>query len=174
MVYSTRRFVLSLTLCYFVLVVSSSFSIAITSLGEERANRNAFRMFVRFVACCLFPLPLRVWDGLGLWLWHFLDFSITFLERSVGKLLSVCTAPNYKVRNICSVSASSRSSTSSVKHRIETHNNQNYWDETKQRVQWQSEARTQENHKQDHYEPDHRHCLSGTDHLIRTEEGVII
>ena len=37
-VYSTRRFVLCLTLCYFVLVFYSPFSIAITSLGEERAN----------------------------------------------------------------------------------------------------------------------------------------
>ena len=36
MVYSTRRFVLSLALCYFVLVFFSPFSIAITSLGEER------------------------------------------------------------------------------------------------------------------------------------------
>ena len=34
-VYSTRRFVLCLTLCYFVLVFFSPFSIAITSLGEE-------------------------------------------------------------------------------------------------------------------------------------------
>ena len=48
MVYSTRRFVLSLALCYFVLVFFSSFSIAITSLLEERANLSAFRTFVRF------------------------------------------------------------------------------------------------------------------------------
>ena len=34
-VYSTRLFVLCLTLCYFVLVFFSPFSIAITSLGEE-------------------------------------------------------------------------------------------------------------------------------------------
>ena len=47
-VYSTRRFVLCLTLCYFVLVCFSPFSIAITSLGEERAL-SAFRTFVRFV-----------------------------------------------------------------------------------------------------------------------------
>ena len=33
----------------FVLVFFSPFSIAITSLGEERANLSAFRMFVRFV-----------------------------------------------------------------------------------------------------------------------------
>ena len=49
MVYSTRLFVLCLNLCYFVLVVFSPFSIAITSLGEERANLSAFRTFVRFV-----------------------------------------------------------------------------------------------------------------------------
>ena len=66
MVYSTRRFVLCLTLCHFVLVFFSPFSIAITSLGEERANLSAFRTFVRFVLVwiCLFPLPLAVWEGL--------------------------------------------------------------------------------------------------------------
>ena len=47
--YSTRRFVLYLTLCHFVLVFFSPFSIAITSLGEERVNLSAFRTFVRFV-----------------------------------------------------------------------------------------------------------------------------
>ena len=42
------------------------FSIAITSLGEERANLSAFRTFVRFVLVwiCRFPLPLDVWEGL--------------------------------------------------------------------------------------------------------------
>ena len=66
MVYSTRRFVLCLALYYFVLVFFSPFSIAITSLGEERANLSAFRTFVRFalVWFCLFPLPLGVWEGL--------------------------------------------------------------------------------------------------------------
>ena len=48
MVYSTRRFVLSLALCYFVLVFFSPFSIAITLLGEWRANLSAFHTFVRF------------------------------------------------------------------------------------------------------------------------------
>ena len=58
MVYSTRRFVTCLTLCYFVLVLFSPFSIAITSLGEERANLTALCTFVRFalVWFCLFPL----------------------------------------------------------------------------------------------------------------------
>ena len=51
-VYSTRRFVLCLTLCYLVLLGGgggggfSPFSIAITSLGEQRANHSAFRTSV--------------------------------------------------------------------------------------------------------------------------------
>ena len=63
----------------------SPFSIAITSLGEERANLSAFRTFVRFalVWFCLFPLPLGVWEGL-----RFMNvalprlFSYFFLERA--------------------------------------------------------------------------------------------
>ena len=56
----------ALTLCYFVLVFFSPFSIAITLLGEERANLSAFRTFVRFVLVWFyqFPLPLGVWKGL--------------------------------------------------------------------------------------------------------------
>ena len=44
----------------------SPLSIAVTSLGEERANLSAFRTFVRFVLVwiCRFPLPLGVWEGL--------------------------------------------------------------------------------------------------------------
>ena len=49
MVYSTGRFVVCLSVCHFVLVFFSPFSIKITSLGEERANLGAFRAFVRFV-----------------------------------------------------------------------------------------------------------------------------
>ena len=47
-------------------VFQSFYSIAITSLGEERANLSAFRKFVRFVLVwiCRFPLPLGVWKGL--------------------------------------------------------------------------------------------------------------
>ena len=75
MVYSTRRFDLSLTLCFFVLVFFSPFSIAITMPGEERANHSAFRTFVRFALVLLlfffflfffflFPLPLGKGCGL--------------------------------------------------------------------------------------------------------------
>ena len=42
MIYSTRRFVVCLALSHCVLVFFSPFSIAITSLGEERANLSAF------------------------------------------------------------------------------------------------------------------------------------
>ena len=48
-VYSMRRFVVCLSVCHFVLVFFSPFSIAITSLGEERANLSAFCTRVRFV-----------------------------------------------------------------------------------------------------------------------------
>ena len=48
--------------------VFQSFSIAIISLGEERANVSAVRMFVRFafVWFCLFPFLLGVLEGLRL------------------------------------------------------------------------------------------------------------
>ena len=85
MVYSTRRFVLCLTLCYFVLVFFSPFSIAITSLGEERANLGAFRAFVRFVLVwfCWCPLPLGVWEGLRFVIVAFPGlFSYPFLQIS--------------------------------------------------------------------------------------------
>ena len=64
MVYSTRRFVVCLTMCHLVLVFFSPFSIAITSLGEERTNLSAFRTFVRFVFVWICRFPLGVWEGL--------------------------------------------------------------------------------------------------------------
>ena len=53
-------------LVLFCSCVFSPFSIAITSLEEERANLSAFRTFVRFVLVwfCRFPLLLGVWEGL--------------------------------------------------------------------------------------------------------------
>ena len=81
MVYSTGRFVLYLTLCYFVLVFFSPFSIAITLLGEERANLCAFSTFVRFalVWFFLFPLPLGVRGRLQFVIVALtLDFSLSF------------------------------------------------------------------------------------------------
>ena len=62
-------FILRGNLFYLVLFCScvfSPFNIAVTSLGEERANLSAFRTFVRFalVWFCLFPLPLGVCERL--------------------------------------------------------------------------------------------------------------
>ena len=68
MVYSTDRSkaVVPVLVSFFFLCFSSPFSIAITSLWEERANLSAFRTFVRFVLVwiCRFPFPLGVWEGL--------------------------------------------------------------------------------------------------------------
>ena len=52
MVYSTRRFVVCLSVCHFVLVFFSPFSIAFTSLGEERGL--ILVLFVRLFGLCLF------------------------------------------------------------------------------------------------------------------------
>ena len=64
-----------LTCVILFLCVFSPFSIAITSLGEKRANLSAFRTFVRFalVWFCLFLLPLGVWEGLCV-----CDYSLNF------------------------------------------------------------------------------------------------
>ena len=61
MVHSTSRFVLCLTLFYFVLLFFSPFSIAITSLGEERANLSAFRTFVRFALVWVLSVSFFSW-----------------------------------------------------------------------------------------------------------------
>ena len=68
MVYSTRRFVVCLSVCHFVFVSFSPFSIAITSFGEETANLSAFRTFVRFVLVRFvgFLFLLGSWKGCGL------------------------------------------------------------------------------------------------------------
>ena len=75
-VYSTWEF----TLCYFVLVFFSPFSIAITSLGEERANRFALFWF------CLFPLPFGVWEGL-----RFVIVALPGLFYSTGRFVLCLT-----------------------------------------------------------------------------------
>ena len=65
-----------------------SFNIAITSLGEERANLSAFRTFVRFVLVwiCRFPLPLGVWEGLRFVIVALPGLSLAFfcIKSSIG------------------------------------------------------------------------------------------
>ena len=82
-----RGFVLSLALCHFVLVFFSPFKIAITSLGEEKANLSAFRMFVRFalVWFCLFPFPLCVWER-----WQFVIVALRGLFSYLFSMVSYC------------------------------------------------------------------------------------
>ena len=65
MVYSTRRFVSCFTLCYFVLGFFNPFSIAITSLEEERANLSAFgRLYdLRLFGFVCFLFLLVSWKG---------------------------------------------------------------------------------------------------------------
>ena len=98
MVYSTRRFVLCLTLCcfffFFCSCVFSPFSIAITSLGEERASLGAFCTFVRFVLVwvCRLPLPLGVWEGLR--------FVIVALPGLFSYLFLYVDQHSYTVDNI--------------------------------------------------------------------------
>ena len=94
--------------CFFF----SPFSIAITSLGEERANLNAFRMFDRFVLVwiCRFLLPLDFWEGLrfvivalpGLFSYLFLVSELnvglkSLLQQSLSKLKFYCDLV-YKLR----------------------------------------------------------------------------
>ena len=55
-VYSTRRFVSSLVLFYFVLVFFSPFSIAITARGEKRADLSAFSYACSICACLVFSV----------------------------------------------------------------------------------------------------------------------
>ena len=72
--------VLYLTLCYFVLVFCSPFSIAITRLVKRKLM---IALFVRLFHLCLFGFVgflflLVSGKGCGLWLWYSLDFSLTF------------------------------------------------------------------------------------------------
>ena len=65
--YSTRRFVVCLSVCHLVLVFFSPFSIGITSLGEER--ELILVLFARLFSLCLFRsvgflFLLGIWERL--------------------------------------------------------------------------------------------------------------
>ena len=104
MVYSTRRFVVCLSVCHFVLVFFSPFSIAITSLGEERANLGVFRTSVRFVLVwiCRFPLPLGVWEGLQFvivalsGLFSYLFMQVSWLRKKADEMQSFADRKDMK------------------------------------------------------------------------------
>ena len=107
-------------LYYFVLVFFSPFSIAITSLGKERANLSVFRTFVRFVLVWFyrFPLPLGVLKGLrfvivalpGLFSYLFLALCYFVLEfvspfsiaiTSLGEEICACLVLSVSSSSSC-------------------------------------------------------------------------
>ena len=68
----------------FVLVFFSPFSIAITSLGEERADLCAHRAFVlRVLVCVSFPFLIVSGIDCDLLLWHSLDFSFSCYKTKI-------------------------------------------------------------------------------------------
>ena len=72
-------------MCHFVLMFFCPFGVAITSLGEERANLSLFRTFVRFVLVWFyqFRLLLGVWKGLRFVIVALLGlFSYLFVSAS--------------------------------------------------------------------------------------------
>ena len=106
MIYSAGRIVVCRSMCHFVNVFFSPFSIAITSLGEERANLNAFRTFVRFVLVwiCRFPLPLGVLEGLRFVIVAFPGLFSYLSFRSIGipgELLKYFLVISLVVNNFC-------------------------------------------------------------------------
>ena len=85
---SSRLFVLCLTLCYFVLVFSFLLALRLPRLGKREL---ILVLFVRLFDLCLFGFVgflflLLSGKDCGLWLWHSLDFSLTFCFRDIKKL----------------------------------------------------------------------------------------
>ena len=80
-VYSTRRFVVCLSVCHFVLVFFSPLVLRLPRLGKREL---ILVLFIRLFGLCLFRFVsflflLGSGKGCGLWLWHSLDFSLTFI-----------------------------------------------------------------------------------------------
>ena len=82
-VYSTRRFVLNLALCYFVL----AFSVLLPRLGK-RELLLVLSYVCSICAYLVFLFLLGYGKGCGLWLWHSLDFSLTFFFATSAKIIS--------------------------------------------------------------------------------------
>ena len=83
MVYSTRRFVVCLSVCHFFLCFSVLLVLRLPRLGKREL---ILVLFVRLFGSCLFRFVgflflLGSGKGCGLWLWHSLDFSLTFCPR---------------------------------------------------------------------------------------------
>ena len=86
-------------LVLFCSFVFQSFSIAITSLGEEIANLSAFRTFIPFVLVwfCRFPLPLGVREGLRFVIVAFPGlFSYLFCKLRVAACFPAIQNPSHE------------------------------------------------------------------------------
>ena len=99
-VYSTRRFVVCLSVCHFVLVFFSPFSIAIISLGEER--ELILVLFVRLFGLCLFRFVgflflLGSGKGCGLCCGTPWTFLLPFLKLHSVSSRNLYGASNYNV-----------------------------------------------------------------------------
>ena len=86
-VYSTRRFVLCLTLCHFVLCCVF-LPLQLPRLGKREL---ILVLSVRLFDLCLFGFVgflflLVSGKGCDLWLWHSLDFSLTFFVYTKTEL----------------------------------------------------------------------------------------
>ena len=97
MVYSTRRFLLNLALCYFVLAFFQSFE----HWDYLTRGRECFSYVCLICACMILSvsLPLGVWEGLRLV--HSLDLSLTTfseLWNMYSELLPTnCEIWNYQI-----------------------------------------------------------------------------
>ena len=82
-----RRFVVCLSMCHFILVFSVLLVLRLPRLGKREL---ILVLFVRLFDLCLFGCVgflflLGSRKGCGLWLWHSLDFSLTFLFYSTDR-----------------------------------------------------------------------------------------
>ena len=80
MVYFAGRFVVCLSVCHFVIVFSVLLVLRLPRLGKREL---VLVLFVRLFGLCLFRFVgflflLGSGKSCGLWLWHSLDFSLTF------------------------------------------------------------------------------------------------
>ena len=84
MVYSTRRFVVRLSMCHFVVVFSVLLVLRLPRLGQREL---ILLLFVRLFDLCLFGFVgflffLGSGKGCSLWLWHPWTFLLPFLRLS--------------------------------------------------------------------------------------------
>ena len=84
-----RRLVVCPSVCHFVLVFFSPFSIAITSVGEERANLSAFRTFVRFVLVWICRFVIMALPGLFSYLFFSPCYFVVYCTRQLVLFLTL-------------------------------------------------------------------------------------